>query len=156
MKARTLVSILIFVITVLVIVGSCATGKKAYIPQDSEELYGTWVNEEYDKKGINAKWVLKPDGTLEGYTTSDSKKITETGEFIITDKWTDSEGNIWYKYMKKTLVIGAIKNLNTYYFLIKIHKELDIAEELWSSVDYPTEFNPDNMRYNYWVFFRLE
>ena len=156
MKFNVKGRLLILVSLLLLIAGGCITGKKAHVATDHEELYGTWVNKEYDKRSINAKWVLKPDGALEGYTTSNSKKIKETGEFIITDKWTDSEGNIWYKYMKNTLEIGAIKNPHTYYFLLKIHKDLDIAEELWSSIDYPTEFDPDNVRHNYLVYYRLE
>ena len=49
MKTRTYVSILILVIAVLVIVGGCATGKKASVTERDifKELSGTWVNEDY-------------------------------------------------------------------------------------------------------------
>ena len=46
MKTRRLVSILILVMAVLFIAGSCATGKKA--EKGVNELYGTWENEEYN------------------------------------------------------------------------------------------------------------
>ena len=49
MKTRALISILIFVIVVLIIVGSCATGKKASVTERDlfKELSGTWVNTDY-------------------------------------------------------------------------------------------------------------
>jgi hypothetical protein len=43
-QTKTVVQTLTFVLVVLIIVGSCATGKKAYIAEENEELYGTWVN----------------------------------------------------------------------------------------------------------------
>ena len=154
MKPKTLSSILLLIIAVSVIIGGCATGKKAYVATKDEELYGTWINPEYDQKNIMAKWILKPDGTFDAYSKSTSNRVFEVGTFTIADKWTDSEGNIYYKYSKSSMEYGSIENPYTYYFLVKIHATLDIAEELWSSVDYPTEFDPDNLRYNYWVFYR--
>ncbi len=47
MKTKTLVSILILVLAVLIIAGSCATGKKAYVAKEDEELFGTWINPDY-------------------------------------------------------------------------------------------------------------
>ena len=156
MITRMYVSILILAFAVMVIVGSCATSKKAYISQENEELYGTWVNPEYDEKWIMAKWVLKPDGTFDAYSKSTSGRVYEIGIFTIDEKWTDSEGNIYYRYTKSSMEYGSIENPYSYYFLVKIHSTLDIAEELWSSVDYPTEFDPENLRYNYWIFYRQE
>jgi hypothetical protein len=54
--------------------GSCATSKKAYVANEDEEYYG---------KSDKPRWY---------------------GTFTITDKWADSEGNIWYK----TIVINQI------------------------------------------------
>ena len=68
MKTKTLVLILILTFTLLIIAGSCATQKQAYIPKINEELYGTWVNTDYDgvrdeppQKFIHYNW---------GYTES--------------------------------------------------------------------------------------
>ena len=155
MKTRMWASIMTLVLAVLII-NSCATSKKAYIPQDNEELYGTWVNPEYDEKGIMAKWVLKPDGTFDAYSKSNSNRVFEVGTFSIAAKWSDSNGNVCYKYYKTNMDTGATKNPFRYYFLVKIHKDGNKIEELWSSTDYPTEFDPDNLRYNLWVFYRQE
>ena len=48
MKTRMLVSIVILVLTVMFIAGSCATEKKAYVATEDEEIYGTWVNPDYN------------------------------------------------------------------------------------------------------------
>ena len=59
MKTRMYVAIFVFMIAVLIIAGSCATQKQAYIPKTNEELYGTWVNTDYDtveQKYINYNW----------------------------------------------------------------------------------------------------
>jgi ABC-type antimicrobial peptide transport system permease subunit len=134
MKTRTFVSILILVLAVLIIAGSCVTGKKAYKAKDKEELYGTWVNPDYDEVWIMAKWVLKPDGTFDAYSKSNSDRVFEMGTFSIVAKWSDSNGNIYYRYYKTNMDTRATKNLYKYYFLVKIHSTLDTAEELWSSV----------------------
>ena len=98
MKTRTYVSILILVLAVLIIAGSCATGKKAYTAKEDEELYGTWINPDYNEGKHSAKFIFKPDGTFEGYAKTDSTHYYYFGEYIIADKWADSEGNLWYKY----------------------------------------------------------
>jgi hypothetical protein len=61
-QARTLISILILVLTVKVIAGSCAS--KPYRAKSDEVLYGTWSNEEYNTGG---KYVYNPDGTGLGF-----------------------------------------------------------------------------------------
>lgn len=46
MKTRTFISVVILIMAVLIIVGSCATEKLA--TKKSEILYGTWVNKDYN------------------------------------------------------------------------------------------------------------
>jgi len=156
MRTRTLVSILILVLAVLIVVGSCATGKKAYVAKEDEELYGTWVNPEYDGGIYYAKYVIKPDGTWDEYAMSNSNSPVGVGEYTITDKWTDSEGNKWYKNISTFFDDESIKNPDTYYYLCKIDKTGNVHEMLWSSIDYPTEFDPDGLRYNYRIHYRQE
>jgi hypothetical protein len=46
MKTRTFVSILILMLAVMIIAGSCATRKKAVSPEDATGIRsGKWVNE---------------------------------------------------------------------------------------------------------------
>ena len=50
MKTRSLVAILILVLAVLIIAGSCTTRRKAISDEDfMEALSGTWVNTDYSK-----------------------------------------------------------------------------------------------------------
>ena len=155
MKTRTYVSILILIFVVLIIVGGCATAKKAYVAKEDEELYGTWVNPEYDEESHVAKKVIKHDGTWDEYAMSNSNRPLGTGEYTIIDKWTDSEGNIWYKIISTFFDEKSIQRSNTYYYLSKIDKTGNVYELLFSSTDYPTEFDPDNLRYNYRIHYRL-
>ena len=47
MKTRNLILSVILIFAVLVLLISCAPGKKAYVAKENEEIYGTWVNTEY-------------------------------------------------------------------------------------------------------------
>ena len=97
MKARALLSILILVFAVLIIAGSCATGKKAYVVKENEELYGNWFKSEYNDSSRAARHIINADGSIQLYATDDSPRVAAIHLYIITDKWYDSEGNIWYK-----------------------------------------------------------
>ena len=149
MKARTLVSILILILAVLVIAGSCATNQMKHISKDYE-IYGTWVNPEYNETFAEAKLAFSPDGKLRGYG-KDISTDYEKAEFIITNKWVDSKGIVWYTYRFKMLY-GSIWT----YVLVKISdsgKALEFAE---AGSDYPTEVNPDNAMYRYQILYRQE
>ena len=51
-QTRAFVSILILVLAVLIIVGSCATKKKAISEEDFLEAFsGIWINTDYEPKG---------------------------------------------------------------------------------------------------------
>jgi hypothetical protein len=97
MKTKTLVSILIFVLAVLIIAGSCATGNKAQMPDKElfKKLNGTWVNEDYDALAVSAGWweskrVVRLDGTYDWFTNSSDTDRTGYGEYkAIADTWTD-------------------------------------------------------------------
>ena len=156
MKTRMFISIPTIILVVIIIAGSCATGKKAYIAQEDEELYGTWVNPDYDNTDYPAKLVVKPDGTMDEYSLSHSDRPFAVLEYVITDKWTDSEGTIWYKMLEIQQDLKVIKNPDTYYMLSKIDKTSNVWEFLWTSNDYPAEFDPDDLRYNYRIRYRQE
>ncbi len=62
-----------------------------------EKLHGTWINVNPLHGGY--KWILNPDGTA-SYFNRDGTIHTE-GRFVIEKKWTDAEGNTWYKTREK-------------------------------------------------------
>jgi len=79
---------LVAVCFVAVLTG-CAATKKAYIPGELEELYGSWYNGENDESV-----TYKPDGHFE-YFIGNSKLPRWHGTFSIVEKWRDREGVIW-------------------------------------------------------------
>ena len=84
-------SVLVLILTGISLVGA-------------EELYGIWKNEDYNTTdsstttGRYAKLVFNQDGTFSSYNTTTTKTARWTGFFKITEKRTDTEGNIWYKF----------------------------------------------------------
>ena len=101
MKKKTISCVLVFLVTAFAGLNSFGDDKEKYgfyVPREDEELYGTWVNTTYvNTTGQYAQKIVMSDwGDWEMYT-----KVTDTffitGTFIIVDRWTDSEGNIWYK-----------------------------------------------------------
>jgi hypothetical protein len=76
MKSRTFISILILVFVVMIIAGSCATGKKASVTKEDEVLFGTWINPDYDTTWGYGKIIIKPDGAYDEYKRSSSDSPT--------------------------------------------------------------------------------
>ena len=162
MKTRTLVSISILVFAVLIFVGSCATGKKSvkeneiYMPVSNEEIFGTWVNtNDPGDPGspLNQKKVITHWGYFEFFSRVDSTSPSWKGTQFLVDKWTDSEGNIWYKeYRMESFHYGASRR----FCLDKISNNGNTYEFIWSSFDFPTEdqMNPDGP--NYCIYYRQE
>ncbi len=64
MKSRTSISVLILIMAVLIIFGSCATGKKA-VKAPIESVYGNWANLDYNTEIKYAKCKIRPDGIIE-------------------------------------------------------------------------------------------
>ena len=136
------VSILILVVAVLIIVGSCATGKKAYVASENEELYGTWVTE-YEGV-IPVKWVLHPDGIVAWYTTETSTRAIYSGTWSIKEKWADDEGIIWYKVILKYRDTGLEMIGHT---LIKISNSGKVMESAMKTTGkYPAIIDPNDLR----------
>jgi hypothetical protein len=145
MKSRTLVSILILVLIVCstVLAGS---GKK------EEELYGTWVNSDYNKSAESAKVIVDPDpgirddanGTVIGYLRESDEQPTGRFGFRIEEKWNDDEGNIWYK-------IEAFSHTR-YNHLWKISNSGNTLEFVRTRQNYPDEIDPNHS--NYRIYYR--
>ena len=154
MKSRTFASILILVLAVMIVTGSCATSKKAYVATENEEFYGTWVNPDYDE-GIHPGKLVVEHGKFAYYTMTYSTHSCKYGEYYIADKWTDSEGNIWYKYVD-TLTITSVRDTNEKYGLAKINKSGSKLEIASQRNDYPTELDPDSLFYTLYIYYRQE
>lgn len=95
MKGRVL--ILGTAVILLSIIALGANAQDKYLPKEHEELCGTWTN------GQNGGDIFHPQKAViiyDGYKLyskiSDSVPLEE-GTFGIDSKWTDSDGNVWYK-----------------------------------------------------------
>ena len=149
MKTRTLISILIVVLAVMVLLMiSCATRKKASLTNKNiyRELRGTWINTEYDvplQSEPIAKIVVRRESIYEMFYDTSGTRPNYYGEIIfIEDKWIDSEGNIWFKLRSEYHGVPT-----QYYELNKLHSSGNVWELQWSSTDYPNEINPNSVTY---------
>jgi hypothetical protein len=86
-----LLSIVIVAFATLVI-----AGEWGYFAKNQEELYGTWVNLKY-VGSIPKKIIYKSVGTFICFKEVNSKVPCYGGRYLITGKWSDSKGNIFYK-----------------------------------------------------------
>ena len=154
MKIKVLLSILILVLAVSVIVGSGAKDKKTYIAKEDEELFGAWINPDYDEAYEGGKIIYQPDGIKQGFSTAAITKEWWNNKFTITDKWIDDEGTIWYKWLRTDIRGRVLKSHSDYYYFGKISESGKVFEFSYSGSDYPPEINPDNLRYNYRIYYR--
>ena len=162
MKTRTLISVL-FLISIFVMTApvSFEGGSK------KEELYGTWINEEYkDTTPPFEIEVYNPDGTYESFRTEVAPwekdvEILEGGwirdafrTYKIEDKWIDSEGNVWYKV--EAITGGYEKRPYKVCLLMKISDSNRILEYMYGKGEYYEEIDPSKVPYTYRIYYRLE
>ena len=149
MKPRALVSIMILVLAVLIVAGSCATRKKAISIEEASEIRsGIWVNELYRDGQLV---VVYPDGTYEEYYTTQKERLAVSGTSKIYESWRDSEGVLWYRahYQdsvgREGYVLGKISNSGNTLEGIETTNNLMIEE--WKI---------GKVGYNYVIFYRQE
>ena len=155
MKTRTLVSIKILILVVLVVTMSYVTDRKGSSASENEVLYGTWINEEYEGGG-NAKLIIHADGTQKWYLDIEDTREQWTEKCSITETWNDTDGTIWYKIKVSEAGSGAIVQDYESYYTMKISHSGKVLEFSWSSTNFPPVVEPDNLRYNYAIFYRQE
>ena len=147
MKSRTLISVLILIMAVLVITGSCATGKKA-VKAPVESVYGTWVNPDYNTTGKkSAKLIYKPDGTCIKISHTDITMGQGPYKYTIPESWMDSDGK---KYYKVDFFYETEQGIE--YYLMRLNETDSVLEFVWSNIDYPTKIDPEHM--NYLIYYR--
>ncbi len=147
MKTRTLfvIPIIIFVVAIFFFASCTTTGDEngAVTPGVTPTLAGTWVNPDYDGEALPAKVVVidNGDGTFTGsnYDTVSDTEPSLTSIVPVTDEWTDSEGNLFYK-----VDLPAPIDM---YELIKIHADNQTIEVNMNEFEYPTEIDPADESY---------
>lgn len=154
MKRREFAFISVLVLMAAVLVVSCAK-KPPYVAKEDEEIYSTWINTSYSyimgtggssRMSIYAqKIIIKPDGKCEVYGSPIDKIPQFTYQYTITDKWTDSDGNIWYKTISK---YKTEYQEQTRYELNKISNSGRTWEYVGSVDDHPAKIDPKNSDYH--------
>jgi hypothetical protein len=128
-------------LVVLIVVSSCATGKKAHTKED-EELCGKWVNPEYETNYSHPViYIYTADGKWIAYNKQADTKPWRQGLYTIIDKWTDSEGNIWYKLKFKNTMTGG-----SGYYILKVSNHGNTLEQVWEHTE-NIEFSTEHRQY---------
>ena len=154
MQTRKIVSLLILVLAVLTIAGSCATKQKTISEEDLlNVIQGTWINTEYEDDVRPVKYVIYNNGTYEWYVTETITRSKCKGTITILDKWVDSEGNSWY-----TNSFFCEVHRHECYEINKISNTGDIRELLFTCSKELTieDWQPDNFKYDYRIYYRQE
>ncbi len=153
MKTKTSISILILVLAVLIIAGSCATRKKALPTDNIDELVGTWLNPDYEGKAARLpKFTIKADRTILWYASINDKEASYNGKITeIGEKWMERDGSIYYK-----LIMYYESFVGTHYCLVRFSPDHSFFEEVyWSNPpEYPSEFDPENSKLVYRIWYR--
>jgi len=121
-----------------------------YVPRAKEELYGTWVNTKmyHGDTGHAQKIEMHDWGYWEVYSKI-ADEFFVNGTYIIVDRWTDSEGNIWYKEF-----VRARNGLYPDFELDKISKNGTVWEYVFAFDDFPTANNMNSMNPYYRIYYR--
>jgi hypothetical protein len=109
----------------------------------NEKIYGIWVNKEYDMTGTYPRWDYNSDGTWASYVKIGDQPVWG-GKYTITEKWTDSEKNVWYK-------IKWVNTMTAYegFGLLKISDSGNTIEQQFAVGDYPSKIDPSKGFWEY-------
>ena len=130
-------SILIALFVIVICIPSVQAG------DSNEKIYGIWVNKEYEGTGTYPRWDYNSDGTWASYADIEGRPVWG-GKYTITEKWTDSEKNVWYK----TQWINKMEGYSGF-GLLKISDSGNTIEQQFSLVDYPSKIEPDKGFWEY-------
>ena len=151
MRKTTTLCVLAFILVFLACLNSFGDDKEKYgfyVPKASEELYGTWINTTYNPGFYSQKYILYDWGYFEEYEKPTSE-YPYPGTFIIVDKWTDSEGNIWYKeYVRER------NEMNPTFELDKISKDGTVWEFVFAYNDFPKADTMNSKNPYYRIYYR--
>jgi len=153
MKAGKILRSLSVSLLAVFVLGSCATTK--YVPKPNEELYGTWTNE-YTGNSDNIQKQVYSSGEYKDYHLVADTVPVDQGAFQIDSKWTDANGNIWYRSYC-TQKTGPAAGYD-FQMLSKLSKSATVLEWVYKQsspyapVSYPTQIDTNSDTYH--IFYR--
>jgi hypothetical protein len=107
----------------------------------SDEICCTWINTDYTSSERPQKMIFNYDGTFETYRSKETQNPIIRGVFQIDQKWTDTEGSIWYK-------IKMFDMYGTQHNLVRIDKDGDKLEFMRKPHAYPESIDSDASNYS--------
>lgn len=125
----------------LAVVG-CAT--RPFTVKPNDPLYGTWINEEWGKKGEGmgfAKITLFADGRRLFYDDTADTEPAYEGTYVLEEAWIDRQGNRWYK-AKGAFWPKAGGAKTEEFKLCKVNREGTTLESSSAGYGYPSTVEP--------------
>jgi hypothetical protein len=162
MKRRKSIFSSVPVLMAAVLIVSCAT-TPFYVAKEDEEIFGTWVNRSYsytiagsDDYALTLgnyaqKIITRNDGTYEVHMGVGDIVPQFKFQYTITEKWTDSDFNIWYR------IVSQYHSEYTERTRLGLNKISDTGrtwEFVVSEDDYPTQLDTDHPGYR--IYYRSE
>jgi beta-lactamase regulating signal transducer with metallopeptidase domain len=136
--ARVLAICLCCIVPILAITAQT----KQPVVENTDMLFGTWINPDGATQEMGAKVVFFPEYRELWYVRpSDSTPNMETRS-AIEETWTDADGNFWYKGRHEGDFYPSKKAAWNCYWLIKINASGTTLEFVESGVRYPEEMSP--------------
>jgi hypothetical protein len=146
------------VMTVLAVVlsllpGSWCSAQNIYkfaLPANNEPIYGTWINKDYSGNvpEYAQMYVYYIWGFGETYNRAIDVTPSEKWTYILVEKWTDQQGNTWYKEYAQSAD-------SSNYSLDRISKDGSVMETLYNMRALPQERELDPKNYDkYRIYYR--
>jgi beta-lactamase regulating signal transducer with metallopeptidase domain len=121
---------------------------KQPVVENTDMLFGTWINPDGATQEMGAKVVFFPEYRELWYIRpSDSTPSMETRS-VIEETWIDADGNFWYKGRHEGDYYPSKKAAWNCYWLIKINASGTTLEFVEAGADYPEEMSPIGGSYN--------
>ena len=153
-------------LSIVLLIGGCATVKTQLPTNNIDELVGTWANPENNvsKSGHDiGKLVFKTDKTADFYANADSEKSYILLAVEVEEKWTDRKGAYYFSVYTPGNVAGTFGNFRPYW-LFRVSSDGDVLESMFAynptvtpEDKMPTQVSPeaaDPIFVSYYVWYR--
>ena len=141
---------------------SCAS--QQYAPKENEEFYGTWNNKDYPSHehqdyplfGVQ-QIVCSPDGTVETSNMFwEAGGVVRSYAYTITDKWSDSDRNLFYKQIWDCYFEynGKRHEMGRFFVVVKVNPSKQTLEIVLDESDFPTKVDTSHDQYR--IYFRTK
>ncbi len=137
----------VFVLTMFIAEDCPAEEKQYYVPTWIEEIYGTWINEAYTGTR-SQKLIIYDWGYGEAFSKAGDTTLRFRWTMAILDKWTDEEGNIWYKTLERSSYGGRA------YELYRISNDNRVLENATKTNGFPSEDDLKLKQGGYLIYYR--